>query len=115
MGDGDGGNWICVMGIGGTVVVVEWATTEVGGGIGGRPPYPGRPVVGKGGGGSDGPALGAAANGSVVPPRGRNGEGAAPAARAKGGDDGRPPMATEARLSTSDRRAENWPICRWSP
>jgi len=92
MGDGDGGNWICVMGIGGTVVVVEWATTEVGGGIGGRPPYPGRPVVGKGGGG-----------------------GAAPAARAKGGDGGRPPMATAARLSTSDRRAENWPICRWSP
>ena len=107
MGDGDGGNWICVMGIGGTVAVVEWATTEVGGGIGGRPPYPGRPVVGKGGGGSGGPALGAAASGSVVPPRGRNGEGAAPAARAKGGDGGRPLMATAAWLSTSDRRAEN--------
>ena len=63
MGDGDGGNWICVMGIGGTVVVVEWATTEVGGGIGGRPPYPGRPVVGKGGGGSDGERVGGATKG----------------------------------------------------
>ena len=49
-GDGEGGKWICVIGRGVVLLVVEWTMVEVVDGTGGMPPYPGRPKGKEGGG-----------------------------------------------------------------